>query len=151
MDDLLSPVSDRRRLDLEHLKVLSVFHYVAVGLAGVGLLGLYGHYKLFSTMLTNPAMWQANPGVTPPPAEVFAPLVWMYAVGAVIVAGYGALNLLAARSLRAHRSRMFTFGVAIANCFWFPLGTALGVFTIIVLARESVRALYETRPAAARE
>jgi hypothetical protein len=79
---------------------------------------------------------------------MFAPMRWLYGVGATLVAGTGVLNFLAARSLRAKKSRLFTIGVAIVNCFWFPLGTALGVFTIIVLARESVQALYrETTPA----
>ena len=149
MDQLLSPVSDRRRTDLEQLKVLSVFHFVAVGLAAVGLLGIYGHYMFFSRMLSNPEMWKgAN---APPPADVFAPMRWMYGVFATVVAGYGVLNLCAARWLRARRNRLFTFGVAIANCFWFPLGTVLGVFTIIVLARESVRGIYDADPSAPRE
>jgi hypothetical protein len=33
--------------------------------------------------------------------------------------------------------------VAGINCLHIPLGTVLGIFTIVVLCRESVRELYE--------
>ena len=65
--------------------------------------------------------------------------------------GSGRPDFCAARWLRAKKNRLFTIGVAIVNCFWFPLGTALGVFTIIVLARESVQALYRESAPTIRE
>ena len=145
MDDLSPRDSERRRTDLEQVKVLSVCHFVGVGLAALGLLMLYGHYMFFTRMISNPDLWK---GAAAPPPEMFAPMRWLYGVGATLVAGTGILNFFGARSLRAKKNRLFTIGVAIVNCFWFPLGTALGVFTIIVLARESVQALYrETTPA----
>jgi hypothetical protein len=140
MDDSLPRDSERRRTDLEQVKVLSVFHYVGVGLAALGLLMVYGHYTLFTRMMSNPNLWKG--AAAPPTPEMFAPMRWMYGFGAAIVAGTGVLNFCAARWLRAKKNRLFTIGVAVVNCFWFPLGTALGVFTIIVLARESVQALY---------
>jgi hypothetical protein len=39
-------------------------------------------------------------------------------------------------------SRLFSLIVAGFMCMFFPFGTALGVFTFIVLTRESVRRLY---------
>jgi hypothetical protein len=149
MEDLLPRDSERRRTDLEQVKVLSVFHFVGVGLAALGLLMLYGHYTFFTRMMSNPDLWKG--AAVPPPPEVFAPMRWMYGFGAVLVAGTGVLNFLAARWLRARKNRLFTIGVAIVNCFWFPLGTALGVFTIIVMARDSVQALYRESAPTPRE
>jgi hypothetical protein len=34
--------------------------------------------------------------------------------------------------------------IAGINCLSFPFGTALGIFTLIVLSRESVQALYKS-------
>jgi hypothetical protein len=149
MDDSLPRDSERRRTDLEQVKVLAVFHFVGVGLAALGLLMVYGHYKLFSQMISNPNLWKG--AAAPPPPELFAPMRWMYGFGATLVAATGLLNLCAARWLRAKKNRLFTIGVAIVNCFWFPLGTALGVFTIIVLARESTQALYRESTPTLRE
>jgi hypothetical protein len=149
MDDSLPRDSERRRTDLEQVKILSVVHFVGVGLAALGLLVVYGHYKFLSQMISNPNLWKG--AATPPPPEAFAPLRWMYGFGATIVAGTGVLNFCAARWLRAKKNRVFTIGVAIVNCCWFPIGTALGVFTIIVLARESTQALYRESAPSMRE
>ena len=149
MDDSLPRESERRRTDLEQLKVLSVFHFVGVGLAALGLVMVYVHYTFFNQMLSNPNLWKG--AANPPTPEMFAPMRWMYGFGAAIVAGTGVLNFCAARWLRAKKNHLFTIGVAIANCCWFPLGTALGVFTIIVLARESTQALYRESAPSLRE
>jgi hypothetical protein len=45
--------------------------------------------------------------------------------------------------LRERKNRTFSFVVACVNCIHVPLGTVLGVFTIVVLSRESVKRLYE--------
>jgi len=50
---------------------------------------------------------------------------------------------LSARSLGQQRRRTFCMVVAAISCLFFPFGTALGVFTLIVLSRPSVRALFE--------
>ncbi|MDP0495746.1 MAG: hypothetical protein Q7Q73_06010 [Verrucomicrobiota bacterium JB024] len=60
--------------------------------------------------------------------------------------------LLSARFLQQSRRYLFSFVVAVLLCLAFPLGTVLGVFTIIVLSRESTKQLYlrtewGTRPA----
>jgi len=38
---------------------------------------------------------------------------------------------------------MFSLIIAGINCVQFPFGTVLGVFTFVVLLRDSVRELYE--------
>ena len=52
------------------------------------------------------------------------------------------LNLLSAGFLWQKRNRLFSIVIAGLDCLQIPFGTALGVFTIIVLSRESVRELY---------
>ena len=45
--------------------------------------------------------------------------------------------------LHARKHRTFSLIVGGVNFLHLPLGTVLGVFTIIVLIRDSVRELYE--------
>ena len=150
MTDVQPLQTNQRRTDLEHLRLLSTFHFVGVGLAVVGLLMLYGHYSIFNSMMSNPKLWQ-QPGAPSPPIETFAAMKWVYVVPALGIAGTGALNLLAAIFIRARKHRMFSLIVAGFNCFYMPLGTALGVFTIVVLVRSSIRDLYEGATGVVRE
>ena len=51
--------------------------------------------------------------------------------------------IAAGRKLRGRRSRMFCLVIAGIECAFVPLGTVLGVFTIIVLVKDSVKAMFE--------
>jgi hypothetical protein len=59
----------------------------------------------------------------------------------------GILTIVSGRLISLRRRRTFSLVVAGINCASFPFGTVLGVFTFIVLARPSVRALYPPRGA----
>ena len=52
-------------------------------------------------------------------------------------------NLLSGLFLRTRRHRTFSMVIAVINCLHFPIGTMLGVFTLIVLSRESVQGSYD--------
>ena len=51
--------------------------------------------------------------------------------------------ILAGRWLGSARNRMFCFVNACIMCLHAPFGTALGIFTILVLSRPSVVARFE--------
>ena len=87
-------------------------------------------------------MWENQPGGAPP-AEFFALFKWMYLLFGVWFLGSFVLNSISGLCLRARKFRMFSLVVAGINCLHIPIGTVLGVFTIIVLIRDSVRQLYE--------
>jgi hypothetical protein len=53
-----------------------------------------------------------------------------------------ALVVLAGRRLLQRRARVYCMIVAGVLCINFPIGTALGVFTLIVLSRPSVKLLF---------
>lgn len=59
-----------------------------------------------------------------------------------------ALSGFAGRSLSRRRHYVFCLVAAGLACLSFPLGTALGVFTFMVLQRPSVKALFGPSPAA---
>ena len=142
MSELPPLLRDQRKIDADHLKLLSIFHFVGAGLALLAILFLIGHYAVFRTVFSNPKMWE-NQKQGPPPAAFFAIFKWFYLVGGVWFLSSGVLNLISGLCLRAKRHRTFSMVVACINCLHIPFGTVLGVFTLVVLIRDSVRELYE--------
>jgi hypothetical protein len=69
----------------------------------------------------------------------------------VFAVAYALALFLAARFLAERRRHTFCVVVAAISCTFTPLGTVLGVFTLIVLFRPSVKALFglDAPPAAA--
>jgi hypothetical protein len=142
MSELPPILRDQRKIDADHLKLLSIFHFIGAGVALLGLLFLLAHYAIFSTVMSNPKMWE-NQKQAPPPAQFFAILKWFYLIFAVWFVSSGVLNLISGLCLRARKGRTFSLVVAGINCLHIPLGTVLGVFTMVVLVRDSVRELYD--------
>ncbi len=142
MSDLPPLLRDQRKVDADHLNLLAIFHFVGAGFAVVGLLFLCAHYAFMHFFFANPKLWEGQKG-GPPPVEIFAIFKWFYLVFALWLVVSLVLNLISGWSLRARRWRTFSLIVAAVNCLHLPVGTTLGVFTIIVLLRDSVRELYE--------
>jgi hypothetical protein len=134
---------DQRSIDADQLNLLSIFHFVGAGLAFLGILFLIVHGTIMHFLFTNPEMWRGQRGFPPP--EIFGVLIVFYVVMGFWLLACAILNILSGIFLRSRQNRIFSFVVAGINCMHFPLGTALGVFTIIVLSRESVRQWYEGR------
>jgi hypothetical protein len=143
MTELAPLPSDQRKADADHLRLLAIFHFIVAGLAILGLGFLMLHYGVMHAIVGNPEMWKNQKGGGPPP-QFFAILKWFYVFfGAMLVAG-GVLNLLSGWSIQRKKNRIFSLVVAGVNCVQFPFGTVLGVFTFVVLLRDSVREAYET-------
>jgi hypothetical protein len=128
--------------DLQHLKILSIFHYILGGLIAAGSSVFIFHFAVGVTMILSPASMGAAP--SPPPI-----MGWLFAFlgGAAVLFGWGiGIGLIVAgRFLNRRRHHLFCMVTAgIVAALFHPLGTALGVFTIIVLLRPSVKRLFET-------
>ena len=136
---------DQRKIDADHLRLLSIFHFVGAGLAFLAIFFLLAHFAIFHTVFSNPQMWE-NQKQSAPPAEFFALFKWFYLLFAIWFVGSCVLNLLSGLFIRSRKHRTFSLIVSAINCLYIPLGTALGVFTIVLLMRDSVRQLYETSP-----
>ena len=133
---------DQSGVDADHLKLLSIFHFVGAVFALMGILFLLAHYAMMHTILGHGETWR-NSRQSAPPVEIFAILQWFYLVMAVWLIGSGVLNVISGFCLRAKKHRTFSMIVAAINCLHMPLGTVLGVFTFIVLMRDSVREAYD--------
>ncbi|MDB4947307.1 MAG: hypothetical protein JWP97_6841 [Labilithrix sp.] len=134
----------QEKLDQDHLKTLSTFHYVGAGLSLLGLLGLIGHYWVMSSVFG--ALSQvADPKHGAFPFAMFDYVKWVYPVFGAIILISGVLNLISASAIKARKHRTFSLVVAGLNCLHMPLGTILGIFTIMVLMRDSVREIYQSQ------
>ena len=135
---------DQRMIDADHLKLLSIFHFVGAGLALLGLLFLFAHFTIMRTVFTHPQFLQPThqPASPMPPAEIIGFLKWFYLAAGLWMIASAVLNLLSGLYLRAGKHRTFSIVVAGLNCIHMPLGTPLGIFTIMVLLRDSVRERY---------
>ena len=138
--------------DNEHLNTLAVMHYVWAGLLSLGLLFLYLHYTLMSQMMNSVSSFQPSDTSEPFPLkhgesaqvadEMMNMFVTFYLIaGALILLGV-VLNVISARCIKQRKNRVFSFVVAAINCLQIPLGTVLGIFTIVVLNRSSVEQKY---------
>ena len=143
MAELPPLMRDQRKADADHLRLLAIFHFIVAGLAIVGLGFLFAHYAVMHAVIANPGMWKNQKGGGPPPEQFFALFKWFYLFfGAFLVAG-GLGNLISGFFIRQKKNRIFSLVVAGINCVQFPFGTVLGVFTLVVLLRDSVREVYE--------
>jgi hypothetical protein len=128
--------------DKEHLQLLAIFHYVVAGLAA-----LFSFFPLLYTTVGAIFIFAARHG-TAKPGEDLPPefLGWIFTVLGALLFLIGIAMaiciLIAGRSLALRKRYSFAFVMACIECLFIPFGTILGVFTIVVLSRESVRALF---------
>ena len=132
---------DPRKADADQLTLLAAFHFVGAGLAVFGLMFLFVHYSFMNAMFNNPQMWKNAPQ-GPLPVEFFGLFKWLYVFMGMWFVVSLVLNVISGFCLLGRKGRMFSMVVAGMNCLHIPLGTVLGVFTIIVLMRDSVREAY---------
>jgi hypothetical protein len=133
--------------DAEQLHLLSVFHYVLAGLCSLFSLFPLIYFGMGLAMMA---------GVGRQPGGEFGPLLagaFLAGMGGLFLiaaVGYALSLFLAARFLDQRRHYTFCLVVAAISCCFSPLGTVLGVFTLVVLFRPSVKALFASpEPAAA--
>jgi hypothetical protein len=132
--------------DDEQLKILVILHFIMAALTFAGLLFIVAHYFVMLTIL-NASESTPNPvsdaDLSPLPAEVQQVLEIFYLIIGLGLLAATLLNVFSAIFMRRRRRRLFSLITAGLNGIQFPFGTALGIFTIIVLCRDSVRFKYE--------
>jgi hypothetical protein len=127
--------------DVEHLRLLSIFHYVVAGLtAFVSFFPLL--YTGMGALFVYLARQPIKPGESPPPELLGWFLVGFGIFLAIVGFALAVLIFLTGRALARRRRYWFAFVVACLECIFIPFGTILGVFTLIVLSRESTKRLF---------
>ena len=130
--------------DLEHLRLLSIFHYVVGGLIALFACFPIIHLVIGITFLTTD--FPQQPGEPEFPSKIFGLMFTIIPLFFIIIGWTLAIfTIIAGRKLSNHKSYMFCFVIAAILCVFMPFGTILGVFTIIVLMRDSVKELFNGR------
>ncbi len=125
--------------DLEHLKLLSIFHYVVAGMAFLFACIPLFHF-FFGLAMVSGWLPDANDDAG---LQLFGVLLMVLA-GCMILAGwtYAVATAIAGSFLSSRRHYTYCLVMAGISCLFMPFGTVLGVFTIIVLVRPSVKELF---------
>jgi len=127
--------------DEEHLRLLSIFYYVIAGLFAVGACFLGIYIVLGIIFLVSPtAFGPPDQHGEEIPAIAFIIIGVCGSLFAALLAG---LNIFVGRSLSQKKRYTFCLVMAGVCCVFFPLGTILGVFSLIVLVRPSVKAIFD--------
>jgi cytochrome bd-type quinol oxidase subunit 2 len=122
--------------DLDHLKILGILHTIWGVLAILCGLG----FGLLYILLASAGTMEVSGGMTPETARGVFVVVGIVAI--VLSTIYGVLMMMAGGKLRKQRGYGFCFFVSILDLFGFP-GIVLGIFTLIVLLRPTVKELFK--------
>ena len=142
---LLARKADAVSQHEKNLDLLGVFQYAYAALVGTCCACYPAVYVLMGTaMLSGKIESQSSGG--PDDQAVGSIVVVMGIAGVLMVWAKALLALLAGWNLRRRRHRTFCMVVGALECLNMPLGTILGVFTIVVLSNEHVRALFDAPP-----
>lgn len=133
--------------DDQQLQLLSIFHYVVGGLLALFALFPVIHLVMGLGMMTGsfPAEGADDPQALRWMGGFFTCFAASFILGFLALAGC----VVAAGVFLARRQR-YTFCLVVAGveCVFMPFGTVLGVFTLVVLMRDSVKAKFGRPPTA---
>jgi hypothetical protein len=134
--------------DEEHLKMLVLFNRIYGVIKILFSILFIVYINFIINFLKGPEFYSRFP--TPEnfhfPPQIFLGFIFLImSIMVVIQFLFGILSILSAQFIHERKYRTFSILVACVNCISFPLGTAIGAFTIIVLYRNSVISLYNPR------
>lgn len=128
--------------DIEHVRLLSIFHYVVAGLVALISMAPIFHVVLGAAIVAGAFDRPGNPDPVP---TWFG---WMFLAfpAMMMLAGLSMAicMVIAGRKLAARRGHTFCLVMAGIECVFVPFGTALGVFTIATLIKPGVKELFLT-------
>jgi hypothetical protein len=129
--------------DESNLNTLAICHFIYAGLLALG--GLFGViYVVFGVIIATAAMSGSGAtGGAAPPAAIGGLVAMIGGIITLLIWTKGALILYSGLSLKKRRRKTLSLVMACICCVNIPLGTALGVFTLIVLSKPGVKAIYD--------
>ncbi len=126
----------------DQLRTLAIFYYVVAGIAALVACIPVIHLIIGLTMIFSPETFGGENGSDLPPP-------WLGALfagigGGLILLGwmFSICLLIAGRCLSHQRRYTFCLVMGAIACLFMPLGTVLGIFTIITLGKPEVKALF---------
>jgi hypothetical protein len=131
--------------DKEHVRILAILYYVFGGLGVCG--GFFPLiYVFLGVAFLSGSMGPPRGGAGGPPPELGWVFIVFGGVASLLIWTMAVCTLFAGYNLSRKKRYVFCFVIACICCASVPLGTILGVFTIVVLARPSVKELFDHGP-----
>ncbi len=128
--------------DTKDLNLLKLFHYIVGGIGCLFSCFPLIHLTLGLLLVSNKIPLENQSGNELP--DAFA---WLFVIMGGMFFLFGQASsiciILSGRYIKQTKNYMFSFIIACISCLFFPFGTVLGVFTIIVFSRNSVKKRYE--------
>lgn len=120
--------------------MLTLFHYVLAGITALFACIPIIHVAFGAIIVLSPAHMNAPEAL---PFRLFG-LFFMVMGAVAILMGWtmAVLTFISGRCIAKREKRTFSMVVAGIQCVFVPFGTVLGIFTLLVLQRNSVRQLY---------
>ena len=126
--------------DENHLGILSTFYYVVAALAGIFSCMPFIHITIGVAMLLG--VMDSSTGEAPP-----AFLGWIFIIVGALVSlmgfAYTVMLILTGRFLKHRRHYTFCLVIAGMSCLFMPFGTVLGIFSIILLSKPELKAMFD--------
>jgi hypothetical protein len=127
--------------DSEHLRLLAIFHYILGAMSAFFACFPIIHLIMGIVMVASPA-FMADHSNNAPPTFVG----WFFITIAVLAISIGwifaIVVILAGRFIASRINYTFCFVVACFECVFLPMGTVLGLFTLLVLTRPNAKAKF---------
>ena len=125
--------------DIHHLRLLSIFHYILGVIVGLFSLFPLIHLTIGLAIVTGAI---GNAESNPPPQF----LGWFFVLISIVFIASGLTMaiciVVAGRKIKKRTGHLFCLVIAGIECCFAPFGTVLGVLTILVLCRPTVKQLF---------
>jgi len=119
-----------------HLKILGIFYYIMGGL--LCLLALIPCIQIFLGIFI-----VSNQNTAPALIGIIYLAIGLAAF--LLILSIAIATIYTGRCLRQRKYYIFCIVMAGLCCCWFPLGTVLGVFSVIVLSKPEVKPEFEKK------
>lgn len=139
--------------DLRNLRALAIGHYVVGFIAIVMSLISLIRVEVMKALLADPGFMpliRKYPGAegSPVSPEMMQRFLGAFLIGIAIYGILrGLLTIISGHRIASRRNRAFSLVMGAVNCPSLFLGTILGVLTLLILSRDSVRDSYATQVA----
>lgn len=130
----------------EHLRLLSIFYFVFGGLSLFVAFILVIYMIILGVIFNNADVRESIESSGTDLETPMSIVAVIFIVAILLVIAVGVLQIMAGFKLRKKTHRIFTMVMGVLALPSFPLGTALGVFTLIVLNKPAVIDMYNKEP-----
>jgi hypothetical protein len=130
-------ISRQTIIDNEHINLLSMFHLISgiLALLYSVFMALYFGFIIFVFKLSEKFDGEF-------PIQFMGVIISIWIIVLLFAIAFGIAKIFSSKWLKQRKNRTFSIVISCIECFSFPYGAILGVLSIIVLNRSSVKSIY---------